>query len=314
MVADPHIAFVLGTGRCGSTLVHEVLARHPDVGFLSNLEDRFRVPPGWGRWNGPVYRSLPASFTRKGRMRFAPSEGYRAFDREISPAFSSPHRDLIAADATPWLSERTFRFFDQRARAQRGPLFLHKLTGWPRVGFLHAVFPNARFVHVVRDGRAVANSFVQMPWWLGYQGPERWGIGPLAEGDAKAWEASGRSFPLLAGLGWKVLLDAFDRASSGLDPERWLEVRYEDFVADPRHVTEVMLAFLGLEWHPLFDRGFARHRIQAGRTEAFRRDLAEVDLSLLDMLLGEHLAARGYAMSDDQHDDGPATDRAHGLG
>ena len=26
-------AFVLGTGRCGSTLLHEVVARHPEVAF-----------------------------------------------------------------------------------------------------------------------------------------------------------------------------------------------------------------------------------------------------------------------------------------
>jgi nucleoside-diphosphate-sugar epimerase len=38
-------AFVLGTGRCGSTLIHELLARHEGVGFLSNLDDRLRVDP-----------------------------------------------------------------------------------------------------------------------------------------------------------------------------------------------------------------------------------------------------------------------------
>ena len=42
-------AFVLGTGRCGSTLVHELVARHPDVGFLSNLEDRVPLPAAAGR-------------------------------------------------------------------------------------------------------------------------------------------------------------------------------------------------------------------------------------------------------------------------
>ena len=36
----PSFAFVLGSGRCGSTLAHDVLARHPDVGFVSNVDDR----------------------------------------------------------------------------------------------------------------------------------------------------------------------------------------------------------------------------------------------------------------------------------
>ncbi|MEY2426226.1 MAG: hypothetical protein QOI61_1798, partial [Actinomycetota bacterium] len=41
---NPQYGFVLGTGRCGSTLVHELLARHHDVGFLSNIEDRLPLP------------------------------------------------------------------------------------------------------------------------------------------------------------------------------------------------------------------------------------------------------------------------------
>ena len=53
--------FVLGTGRCGSTVVEEVLCRHPDVGFVSNIEDRFSLPPAAGRWNSNLYRHLPAA-------------------------------------------------------------------------------------------------------------------------------------------------------------------------------------------------------------------------------------------------------------
>ena len=42
--------FVISNGRSGSTLVHELLARHPDVGFVSNQEDRLPgLPPAAGR-------------------------------------------------------------------------------------------------------------------------------------------------------------------------------------------------------------------------------------------------------------------------
>ena len=179
MATDASFAFVLGTGRCGSTLVHEVLARHPAVGFLSNVEDRLPLPPIAGRWNNEIFRAVPAALTRKGRLRFAPSEGYRALGRSVSPVLAAPLRDLRAQDVTPWLEQRTRRFFTGRAEAQGRPVFLHKFTGWPRAGFLGRVFPEARFVHVVRDGRAVANSFLQMPWWRGYEGPDAWGWGPL---------------------------------------------------------------------------------------------------------------------------------------
>src|SRR6478609_3965706 len=89
-------AFVLGTGRCGSTLLHEVVARHPDVAFLTNIEDRFGRGPS-GRVQAGIYRRLPAAATEKGRLRLAPSEGYRALDREVSPVIAEPARDLEAA-------------------------------------------------------------------------------------------------------------------------------------------------------------------------------------------------------------------------
>ena len=73
----PRMIFVLGTGRCGSTLVEEILCRHPSVGFVSNLEDRYPLPPAASRWNGRLYRGLPARATQKGRLRYAPSEAYR---------------------------------------------------------------------------------------------------------------------------------------------------------------------------------------------------------------------------------------------
>ncbi|HYJ60562.1 MAG TPA: sulfotransferase [Actinomycetota bacterium] len=316
MATEPRIAFVLGTGRCGSTLVHEVIARHPDVAFLSNLEDRLPLPAALGRWNNAVYRSLPASFTRKGRLRFAPSEGYRALDREVSPALSAPERDLVAEDATPWLAARTRAFVDRRAAAQGRPAFVHKLTGWPRAGFLDRVFPDARFVHVVRDGRAVANSFLQMTWWRGYEGPDAWGWGPLAPEDRAAWEASGRRFPLLAGLEWKLLIDAYDRAAGLLPADRWLEVRYEDFVAEPREVTGRLLAFLGLEWEPRFERGFARYTFSGDRTQAYRADLGDDDLALLEGALVAHLGSRGYVGNDQAEDTirSPGTNVRQGEG
>jgi hypothetical protein len=286
--------FVLGTGRCGSTLVEEVLCRHASVGFVSNLEDRFKLPVTAGRWNGPLYRRLPAAVTQKSRVRYAPSEGYRMLAREVSPLLASPPRDLLAGDVTPWLDARFRNFFTDRAHAQRTDTFLHKFTGWPRAGFIREVFPSARFIHVVRDGRAVANSWLQMPWWLGFEGPDHWQWGPLPAELAAEWEASGRSFVVLAGLLWKMLIDAFDSARKGIPAVDWLEVRYEDVAANPRTAFARMLEFCGIPWDPAFERGFERHMFSASRSDAFRRDLNPDDVDRLGRVLASALAARGY--------------------
>jgi hypothetical protein len=288
-------AFVLGTGRCGSTLVHEVLARHPDVGFVTNVEDRLPIPAWAGRWNNDIYRRVPTRFTQKGRLRFAPSEGYHLLDREVSPILSTPHRDLLAEDVTPWLEARTRRFFGERARIQDKPLFLHKFTGWPRSGFLRRILPDARFVHVIRDGRAVANSFLQMPWWRGYRGPSEWGWGPLPAEYEEIWHDSGRSFAVLAGLEWRILIEAFEVAKAEVPVGQWLDVRYEDFVNDPREWMRGILSFLELDWSPAFEAGFRGYRFESGRKEAYRADLGIHDVALLDAALGPALERYAYA-------------------
>ena len=286
--------FVLGTGRCGSTMVEDALARHPDVGFVSNIDDRLGPLDIAGRWNSAIYRRVPPRLTQKGRLRYAPSEAYRILDRQVSPLLSMSSRDLRADDVTPWLEDRVREFFRRRAEAQNATAFLHKFTGWPRAEFLHRIFPEAKFIHVVRDGRAVANSWLQMPWWRGYHGPEAWQFGPLPAAYAAEWEESGRSFVLLAGLAWKLLLDAFEVARAPLRPEQWLDIRYEDLLRDVRGTFGQIVSFAGLEWQASFESELGRHSFPTERSDAFRRDLDPANLALLDRSLAAHLRRWGY--------------------
>jgi hypothetical protein len=294
-MSDQRYGFVLGTGRCGSTLVHELLARHPAVGFVTNVDDRTGSTTA-GRVQAELFRRLPTAATRKGRVRLAPSEAYRALEREVSPVVVEPVRDLEASDAVPWLADRFRSFFASRASAFDAPLFLHKFTGWPRARFIDAVLPAPRYVHVVRDGRAVAASWLQTEWWRGHLGPSGWHFGPLPDAYEKEWEASGRSFVLLAGLAWKLLLDAFDDARQEIGDDRWLDVRYEDVLADPRRRTAEMLEFLQLPWTDAFESGFRAFQFDSGRTRAWRSLLGDSASAELDASLAEHLARRGYEL------------------
>src|SRR6266536_3477457 len=219
------LSFVIGTGRCGSSLVTEVIARHPEVGFVSGLDDKLPGLDLPGRWNNALFRR------------------------------SSPRDAGLVT------------------------------------------FPDARFVHVIRDGRAVASSWLQMPWWSGFEGPSNWSLGPLPAAYSSEWERSGRSFVVLAGLGWKLLMDAFDAARMAMPPRHWLDVRYEDVLAEPRKQFAVMLEFLDLEWTPRFEAGFKRHTFSGGRTAAFRQDLDQANLALLERSLAGRLLAYDYPLT-----------------
>jgi hypothetical protein len=297
--------FLIGTGRCGSTLIHRLLGHHPDVGFVSILDER--LPPYRrlnGRLNGLAYRAagnasratggrLP--FVEVARRAFTPAEAYELLTDSVSPLIAAPLRDLTAADASPWISRRLRSLIEERAEAQRVPVFMHKLTGWPRMSFLRTVFPDARFVYIVRDGRAVANSLLQVEWWRGALGPTGWTFGPLPEAYAAEWDESGRSFAMLAGIEWKILVDAYEEACRVVPADARMEVRYEDFVRSPREYLGRIVDFSGLDWRRSLRRALVSEPVHAGRSDAYRTELSADDVRRLDRALAAHLERYGYA-------------------
>ena len=300
------LALVAGTGRCGSTLVQELLCRHPAAGFVSGLDDKLPKLNLAGRYNGRLYRSgapRPSGMTslrhsrrllEKGRLRVAPSEAYQLLDRHVTVGFSRPCRDLVAGDLTPFVAGRLRSFFDARIAAQGCDVLLQHVTGWPRTGFVHAAYPDLRVVNVVRDGRAVVNSWLQMGWWDGWRGPANWYLGPLPAPLHAEWEAAGRSFPVLAALGWRMLMGAFAQARDAHPAGQWLDIRYEDLIADPRKELTRALEFLGLDWSPAFERGFRRHELHGGRGDAYRGELTPEQLADVERTLREPLMEWGY--------------------
>ncbi len=302
------LSVVVGTGRCGSTLVQELVSRHPAVGFVSGLDDKLPRLNLSGRFNGPLYRGSaprPPGMTslrhsrrllERGRLRVAPSEAYRLLDRHVFAGFSRPCRDLVADDLTPHIAHRLRGFFDARIGRQGCRVLVHHVTGWPRTGFLHAAYPDLRVINVVRDGRAVANSWLQMGWWDGWRGPDQWLFGPLPPDLRQEWEESGRSFPVLAALGWKMLMAAFADARAAHPADRWLDVRYEDVIAAPREQVGRMLDFLGLDWSPAYEKGFSRYEFPAGREAAYRGELTAAQLAAMERVLEKPLAEWGYSI------------------
>ena len=289
-----NMLFIVGTGRCGSTLVQEVIAKHEHCGFVSNVEDNVPYLNTLGRWNNALYRSFLGEHTAKGGLRFAPSEAYQLLSKEVSPIYANSERDLLAEDVTTWLEKRFQDFFARRSAAQERPIFLHKYTGWPRIRFFARIFPQAKFIHVIRDGRAVANSWLQMDWWQGYRGPDHWQWGPLSPAHRQEWEESGRSHVVLAGICWKMLMESFHAAQSALPAGQYLQLRFEDIVEAPRKHFEQMLDFAGLPWNESFERGFVRQAFRLDRRRAFEKDLSTEQLQALERSLALLLARYNY--------------------
>jgi hypothetical protein len=283
---------ILGTGRCGSTLFHRVLARHPRFMWLSGFCDRYPSRPVLNRWavtavSKPLLRPL------LGR-RIQPSEAYHFWDK-YAYGFSEPCRDLVRSDVTTRISKQVRTAMEAMLTPARNRLLI-KITGWPRIGFLDEIFSDAKFIHIVRDGRAVASSLLHVSFWRGWYGPQGWGAGLLAPEDQAVWESYQRSFLALAGLQWRIQMRAIEAARRDLDTQRFLEVKYEAFCQAPLESCRRILKFVELPDSPEFERVVSATPIR-DTTSRWRDDLTPGQQALLEDLLREDLRRYGYAAS-----------------
>lgn len=282
--------FIVGTGRCGSTAFHKLLGAHPQLMWLSGFAEEFPFRPSWNRWavtaqGNPLVKAVFGA-------RIKPGENY-GFWYKHAYGFAEPGRDLVASDVTPRVKRQVRGVFERMLTPRRSRMLI-KLTGWSRIGFLREIFPDAKFIHIVRDGRAVSNSYLHInEWqWRGWYGPYSWRYGPLSPEDQATWDGSGRSFVTLAGLQWRIHTRAIEAARAGVDPAHYLEMKYETFCEQTSEAIRRVVQFAELEPSARFERHVADSPIRD--TDRWRKDLNVEQQALLTDLLRDDLVRYGY--------------------
>ncbi|MGC1852029.1 MAG: sulfotransferase [Solirubrobacterales bacterium] len=227
-VASP-APFIVGAARSGTTLLrmmldaHSQLAIPPETNFQNALRAFERAGAAaatetivsgalWGDYN------LPAEeFSRRVQARRPQSFG------DVMRTFFE------------FYAER----HDKRRWGNKTPYYVMRMT------LIEELLPEARFIHVVRDGRDVALSTV--PVWFG--------AGDIA-GVAEEWVQT---------------LTSARRQAEHLS--FYTEVRYEELVRDPISALKRICEFLELEWEPTM---LDYHRDSAGRLAAELGDVREM--------------------------------------
>lgn len=281
---------IVGTGRCGSTVFHRLLAKHPRVMWLSGLCDRFPSRPVWNQRAVLAASSPFLAWLLDSKIQ--PGECYRFWDAHAY-GFSEPCRDLVQSDVTARVRKQVRAAFEPMITSTRNRLLL-KITGWPRIGYLHEIFDDAKFIHIVRDGRAVASSLLHVDFWRGWMGPQGWRAGLLSPEDQATWESYDRSFVALAGLEWRIQMRAIEAARRSLpDPRDFFQVRYEEFCSEPLETFRRVLEFGELPRSTDFERHVKAAKIKS-TSNRWRDDLTPGQQTILDDLLREHLRRYDY--------------------
>jgi len=222
---------VLGVRRSGTTLLRVMLDRHP---VLAVPDESYFVPQLARRHRAPVD---PASFVDDLRRLPTLVEWGLTPDavaERLRPGLTTG--EAIAAVFAAYAAAR-----DKPRWGDKTPLYMQHLP------LLERLFPDAVYVHLIRDGRDAALSFLSVPPGIMTAG---WGHPRDAAGFACQWATEVRAARALG-----------ERVGRG----RCLDVRYEALVADPDMELRRVCGFAGLE----YDAGMLGY---VGNTESARKE------------------------------------------
>jgi hypothetical protein len=249
---------------------HPEIAVPPESYFIIDLyRRRKRYEPG----NGERYDTIAVANDLAGSRWFRawgmpPKELATAMAREDGVDFAEAMRKVYRGYA---------RMHGKDRYGDKTPAYVQHIR------VLGEIFPEARFVHLIRDGRNVAMSLAEV----------KWGPGDVVDG----------------ALQWRERVLRGRQAGAGIGAHRYLEVRYEALIATPEPVLREVSGFLELP----FADSMLRHSETAamripGRADGlhsraatepseardWRRDLSREDLEAIEAAAGDLLGELGY--------------------
>src|SRR6185503_19102246 len=186
--------FVIGAPRSGTTVVYETLSSHQHLAWFSNLFLKFHQVPMVAVLSRLTAsnRLMGAKKQKENQSRFRVPwphavECYAAWEQCCGRKFRFDF--LTNQVATEEERKKTVELVARVMRFHGKPRFVAKITGPSRIAYLKSIFPDALFIHVVRDGRAVVRSLMKVDFCKrggGYAKP--WWSGGLTEEDMQAWK------------------------------------------------------------------------------------------------------------------------------
>jgi hypothetical protein len=229
---------LVGCARSGTTLLQRVVDAHPQIALTPEMhwitKDFKRL-----KWPGP-----------KRQVTAEQVAGMMEHERFLQFDFTRQQFEGLLGAGEP-VSYKTFfhRFFALYGQIKQKPLVGNKTPNYVRrIPALHALWPEAKFVHLMRDGRDVCLSVLN------------WDHAGYTAGRYATWAEDRVS---TTALWWKRKVQFGRQGGQALPPGLYHEVRYEDLVARPAEECAKLCAFLGVP----YDEGMLRFHEGKTRTD-----------------------------------------------
>jgi hypothetical protein len=280
--ADPAL-FLVGVNRSGTTLLSLMLDSHSRIAipYESNFMVRY-ARTGIGMSYLTARSDRVALVTRILEEPFV-----REWDEKIGINEIDIDECCDLRSAVGQVYRAYARRFGKDIWGDKTPAYIVDLE------VINGLFPDCRFIHIIRDGRDVAASAIRQTWVSGSL------ITSLMRWERSVWCAR------------KMLRMLAD--------ERHIELRYEDLVADPEGELRRITDFLGIAFEPGMIEDYSRRsaskfggslpgfhvhlaeKPSLSQTYKWMKSMSRVDQAIAHELAGPLLAELGYPQGATDH-------------
>jgi hypothetical protein len=274
--------FIVGCARSGTTLLQRIVDAHSRIAITPEMHwitDHFRDR----KWLGPQGRVMPEQVADMVQQQ-----------RFLQFEFSREQFQGLLGGGEPV----SYRAFLEGIFALYGKIKGKRLVGNKtpnyvrRIPTLHALWPEAKFVHLIRDGRDVCLSVLN------------WNHAHRTAGRYSTWAEDPVS---TTAFWWERKVRLGRQGGQALRRGLYCEVRYEDLVSRPADICAKLCDFLGvpndhamLRFHegrsptePGLDAGHAWRPITPGLRD-WRSQMPSEDVERFETVAGNLLAELGY--------------------
>ena len=267
--------FIVGIGRSGTSLIRLMFHSHPRIAipyeshFLTTYYDNLKQYDDLNE-DGNIYRLIGDMLNEPLLKMWDHSFDLERVlgnvqDRSLRGAIHAIYNDYVKG----------------KGKARWGD----KSDYLDRMHIINEIFPDAQFIHIIRDGRDVANSVIKLPW------------GPNDIISAAEW--------------WNQYLWLARRVGAVLGQERYIEVHYEKLVNDTENELKRLCVFLGEEYSSEMlryyknvdmaipaDRKGQHYNVESSpkqsRVFAWKREMHPCDVALFNRYAGKMLEEVSY--------------------
>jgi hypothetical protein len=314
------VFFVVGEMRSGTSWLRHSLSDHPEI--ACGQEGSF-FGRGYDHEEIPVYTGPVSSLTRALALS-RELKAWHALPWNLwSDGYDEDLKNLCRVSVDYFLSKEVART-GRRIVGDKSPQHTENLNE------IYEIYPDARIIHIVRDGRDVAVSAMHHWWRLAQDReggvfdltPEEIRIRDDYAEDRRRFLSEGRSIFMeerLAQLArrWEYRTGKGRRDGRYFYGEKYLEIRYEDLMLDTPAVFGRVLEFLGAGSEERvierclrsssFERASSRSQGEEDSDSFFRKGVVgdwrdvftDRDRELYKDLAGERLVEFGYEKSCD---------------